>query len=309
MSENPEIPFDVNSSTTCSNCHSTMPSELRFCRNCGFRLGHGGSDTETIRFGSSPSGAVSAPVPAKKRRKISGMAWVFVGLLVFFVAAAAFTAIISPMKRNRTSSGNATPANRSYAGVRDWETTDTKDGATFTAVYPPAGPADKAGLVGGDVIVKFDGQRINNEDEIARALARTPIGKTVDVEYLRDGETHVTKLTTASEDEIKRLTRTFEDRPREQRARFGYEDGDAERVPIPGTKMAGVRLDSIFGSMPADIAGIKEGDVVIEFDGIPIRTPGEMYMRVARAVPYSTVKLIVMRGEEKLEIPVKMGRQ
>ena len=307
MSENPEVPFDVNSSTICSNCHSTMPSELRFCRNCGFRLGHGGSDTETVRFGS-PSGAVSAPVPAKKRRKMSGMAWVFVALLVFFVGAAAFTALISPMTRHR-SSVNETPANRSYAGVKDWETTEGKDGATFTAVYPPEGPADKAGLVGGDVIVKFDGQRITTEDEIARALIRTPVGKTVDIEYLRDGETHTTKLTTASEQEIKRLTRTFEDRPREQRARFGYEDGDSEQVPIPGTKMTGVRLDAIFGSMPADIAGVKEGDVVIEFDGIPIRTPGEMYMRVARAVPYSTVKLIVMRGEEKIEIPVKMGRQ
>ena len=309
MSENPEIPFDVNSSTTCSNCHSAMPSELRFCRNCGFRLGHGGSDTETIRFGSSPSGAVSAPVPAKKRRKMSGMAWVFVGLLVFFVGAAAFTAVIGPKHRNRSSSVNETPVNRSYAGVREWETTETNDGVTFTAAYPPAGPADKAGLVGGDVIVKFDGQRVTNEDEMARALTRIPVGKTIDVEYLRDGETHMTKLTTASEDEIKKLTRTFEDRPRDQRARFGYDDDESQRVPVPGTKISGVRLDSVSGSMPADIAGVKEGDIVIEFDGIPIRTPGEMYMRVMRAVPYATVKLIVMRGEEKLEIPVKMGRQ
>jgi S1-C subfamily serine protease len=239
---------------------------------------------------------------------MSGMAWVFVGLLAFFVCAAAFTALISPMNRHRNTV-NETPVNRSYAGVKDWETTDSNNGATFNAVYPPAGPADKAGLVGGDVIVKFDGQRITTEDEIASALTKTPVGKTVDIEYLRDGETHLTKLTTASEEEIKRLTRTFEDRPREQRARFGYEDSDSEQVPVPGTKISGVRLDAIFGSMPADIAGIKEGDVVIEFDGIPIRTPGELYMRVMRAVPYTTVKLVVMRGEEKLEIPVKMGRQ
>lgn len=307
MSENPEMPFASNSMTTCSNCHSAMPSELRFCRNCGFRLTDGGGDGESTRFGS-PSGAVSAPVPAKKRRKMSGMAWVFLGLLVFFVGAAAFTALIGPKHRNRTAV-TQTPVDRSYAGVKEWETTENKDGATFTAVYPPGGPADKAGLVGGDVIVKFGGQRITNEDEIAQALTRTPVGKTVDIEYLRDGETHQTKLTTASEQEIERLRREFENRPREQRARFGYEDGESERVEIPGTKIAGVRLDEIYGSMPADIAGVKEGDVVIEFDGIPIRTPGEMYMRVMRAVPYSTVKLVVMRGEEKVEIPVKMGRQ
>ena len=141
MSQNPEMPLPVNATpnlTTCSNCHSAMPSELRFCRNCGFRLGHGSSDTETIPF-RSPSGAVSAPVPAKKRRKMSGMAWVFVGLLAFFVCAAAFTALISPMNRHRNAV-NETPVNRSYAGVKDWETTDSNNGATFNAVYPPAPP-------------------------------------------------------------------------------------------------------------------------------------------------------------------------
>jgi len=55
---------------------------------------------------------------------------------------------------------------------------------------------------------------------------------------------------------------------------------------------------------------------VIELDGIPIRTRDEFLMRVRRALPYSTVKLVVMRqGEaegspvQKLEIPVKMGKQ
>ena len=48
-----------------------------------------------------------------------------------------------------------------------------------------------------------------------------------------------------------------------------------ERVPIPGTKLSGVRLDNILQSRAADLAGVKEGDIVIEFDGIPIRTPEE----------------------------------
>ena len=57
------------------------------------------------------------------------------------------------------------------------------------------------------------------------------------------------------------------------------------------------------------MAGIKEGDIVIEFDGIPIRTPEEFLSRVRRAVPYSTIKVVVMRDGEQLEIPVKMGKQ
>ncbi len=46
---------------------------------------------------------------------------------------------------------------------------------------------------------------------------------------------------------------------------------------------------------------------MIEFDGVPIRTEDEFLMRVRRALPYSTVKVVVMRGEgdvkEKVEIP------
>src|SRR5687768_413445 len=106
MSQNPEMPLPVDSNpglTVCSNCHSAMPSELRFCRNCGFRLGESIADSETLPFGSQGGplavGAGSTPLPAKKRRKISGMAWVFIALLVFFIGAAAFTAIISPVRK------------------------------------------------------------------------------------------------------------------------------------------------------------------------------------------------------------------
>jgi len=45
---NPEMDPAV---TSCGNCHAPMPKELRFCRNCGFRLGEGSAEyTETVRF-------------------------------------------------------------------------------------------------------------------------------------------------------------------------------------------------------------------------------------------------------------------
>ena len=317
MSQNPDMPLPVNSTptlTTCSNCHSPMPSELRFCRNCGFRLGDGLAEyQETVRFGGErgplAAGAVSAPVPVRKRRKMSGMAWVFIGLLVFFIGAAAFTAMISPM-RQRVGIVHQ-PVKKSYAGVDEW--VDTDKGLSFEAVFPPNGPADKAGLVGGDVITKFDGQQVKNEDDINKLMVNTPPGKTVDVEYIRDGETKLTKLTTMTDVELKHLSKVFEDRPREARAQFGYNDNEVERVevpgPKPGTKIVGIQLQGILPSRPADLAGIKEGDIVLAFDDIPIRTPEEFLTRVRRAVPYNTVNLTIMRGEEKLVIPVKLGRQ
>ena len=314
--------------TVCSNCHSTMPSELRFCRNCGFRLtSELGGYTAT-----DASGPFVPPATAKKKRRISGMSWIFIGLLVFFVLAAGFTALVAPL-RNSTIV-NRTPINRAVVGA-NFDQTD--DGVLVESVSLPNGPADKAGLIGGDLILNFDGQKIEKDEQLTDLLAKTPIGKTVDVEYSRDGEKKVAKLTTISQDDERKLNREFERRP-EGRAQFGYEDGDAERVPVPGMNIHGVKLGTILRSRPADIAGIKEGDIVIEFDGVPIRTSDEFLMRVRRAQPYSTVKLVVMRGPappegdepsgdepetaprepkqpgetkpfQKLEIPVKLGKQ
>ena len=83
-----------------------MPLGLRFCRNCGFRLGEGTAEyTETVRFedrptsgnGAAPSqyattyGVTSGPMVAsaggklgKRAKKMSGMTWMFIGLLVFY---------------------------------------------------------------------------------------------------------------------------------------------------------------------------------------------------------------------------------
>lgn len=292
---------------TCSNCHSRMQSDLRFCRNCGFRLADA---TGNYTGGPLAAGASSGVVAPKKRRRLSGMAWVFIGLLLFFVCAAAFTAIISP---RRTSVGSAVraPVAKSYIGIDEFKNTD--HGVIINSVSIPDGPADKAGLVGGDVILKFDGQPVQNEDQLDDLMVKTPSGKTVDIEYIRDGEKKTTKLTTMSRDEFRAMDRAFERRP-EGRPHFGYEDGDAERVAVPGTNIYGVKLGTVLRSRPADIAGIKEGDIVIEFDGVPIRTSDEFLMRIRRALPYSTINLVVMRAvegdkHEKLEIPVKLGKQ
>jgi S1-C subfamily serine protease len=300
------------SQTICSNCKSAMPSDLRFCRNCGFRLTSGAGVYTGTGYTDVVPAAGSAPATQKRKRRMSGLSWIFIGLLIFFVCAAAFTALVAPMRKRANISVSA-PVNKSYIGVDGFNKTD--DGVTFESVTTPGGPADKAGLVGGDIILSFDGHKIDDDDQIDDLMSQTPIGKTVDVEYLRDGEKKTTKLTTISLDEYRKLVRDFERRP-EGRTQFGYDDDEAERVKVPGTNIYGVRLGTILRSRPADLAGVKDGDIVTEFDGVPIRTGEEFLMRVRRAVPYTTVKLVVMRGGEgegakfeKVEIPVKLGKQ
>jgi hypothetical protein len=58
---NPEMEPVV---TVCGNCREPMPRQLRFCRNCGYRLGEGSAEyTETVHFQNKPPGVFSGNGP------------------------------------------------------------------------------------------------------------------------------------------------------------------------------------------------------------------------------------------------------
>lgn len=327
-------------STECPNCHAMLPRGMRFCRACGYRLGEGLEEyVETVRLNprvsaeARPQGATAdaskgqkadpfqpqawgamapqaAAMPLSKDSKLSGvrkrkgnwMLWVVLAIVLLSVTGGG---LLTPFAlRSRGSSGRgaaATAATKAFFGINGFKS--DSGGASFEYVTPPDGPADKAGLVGGDVITSFDGQPVKNDGDMRRLLEATPVGKTVDVVFVRDGQTHTTKLTTISKEEGERLGDAFDDRDK------GYlkEGTDIDRVIVPGMNIYGVRLNRIGKSGPADLAGLKDGDIVIEFGGIPTRTRRELEVRIERAQPYSTVTVVVIRDGQRMEIPVKVG--
>ena len=62
-----------------------------------------------------------------------------------------------------------------------------REGALVNDVTPK-GPADKAGIRRGDVIVKFEDRKISSFDDLPRRVASTPPGKTVTLNVIRDGK-------------------------------------------------------------------------------------------------------------------------
>ena len=290
-----------------------MPRGLRFCRNCGFRLGEGVAEyTETMRLpntGANPFGMGNGQMVqgatsgiTRRKKRMSGITWIFLAMVCFFVLAGVTSQFVRQTRVLPTISAPAPP--RSYFGVNSFDTTE--GGVTFDAIEAPDSPADKAGLVGGDIITSFDGHPVKEEDELMDLLGSTPVGKTVDVVYTRDGETHTTKLTTITKGELDGLTKAFASRP-QGRGLLGIDDQRA--IDIPNTTMRGVVLGTVKPSLPADMAGLKSGDIVIEFAGTPIRTAEELNHRIQRAIPYETIDVVVLRDGERLKIPVKMGRR
>ena len=313
---------DQSGSIACAQCGAPMPREMRFCRSCGNRLGEGPAEyTETVRFPNAPSATgarFTAPftpgmyaplsqqtgrgVPRRRRLGLTGMTWMWIVLGVMFATGGGLSMLKGP--RIPRPAAIAT-SSRSYFGVNQF--TVANGGVTFKVVEPPGSPADKAGLVGGDIVTTFDGRPVRKSDEIMSLLRQTPIGKTVEVIYLRDGEIKKTQLTTISEDQFDQLSEAFDNRP-EGRGIFGFRSERTTPISIPETKTYGVRIDYLEPNGPAMLFGIKEGDIITEFDGVPIRTAAELLSRARRGIPYNVVKVVVIRDGQRVEVPVTLAK-
>lgn len=305
----------------CGQCGASMPLAMRFCRNCGNRLGEGPAEyTETEILpgarahttGTTPFyPSVNAPLiqqsggkfaGRKKRLGFVGTTWLWIGLAGLFGVGG----LMSLVKKGVRPPVSVSVADtRSFTGINNFDTTD--GGVTFKNVDPPGGPADKAGLVGGDIITSFDGHPVKEENDLSDLLGHTPVGKTVEVTYLRDGVAHTAQLTTISREETRRLAREF-DRRVEGKGKFGFESDRMTRIRDSATKVFGVRLDWVDEDGPAALFGIKPGDIITDFDNVPIRTPDEFLSRVRRAIPFKTIYLGIIRDGQRMVIPMKIGK-
>lgn len=270
----------------CPRCHSSVAPGMQFCRTCGFRLFDGGppmSSYAAAQMQQNPS------YGSKARR--SGPHWLIWVIIALIVSSAIGGGFLIREKRPT-----------SYIGVDEMESAE--GGAMIGTVSPPGSAADKAGLIGGDVITALNGQPIRSSREFTNFLSKLPVGTIVEVAYIRDGVAKSTKLTTISRDELNELNDEFDDQPQ---GKFGV--SRYKRVPVPGQNIYGVRVGNVEKNDPAYIAGMRDDDVVIQMDDIPIRTSDELESRIHRAKPDSVVKVIVMRGPVQMEIPVKVGEK
>jgi hypothetical protein len=72
----------------------------------------------------------------------------------------------------------------------------------------------------------------------------------------------------------------------------------------PGLRLTGVRTGS-----PADVAGLKAGDVIIEFGGAPVKDLFEYSNALYSHKPGDDVAVVVLRGGQRLTLQVKLGKR
>ena len=81
-------------------------------------------------------------------------------------------------------------------------------------------------------------------------------------------------------------------------------------IPDMGaTEVSGVRLTGVRADSPADRAGLKAGDIIVEFGGTPIKDLYGYTDALYAHKPGDTIDVVVLRGTERLTLKVTLGRR
>jgi serine protease Do len=186
---------------------------------------------------------------------------------------------------------------RGWLGVRIQEVTDDiaeslsmpKASGALVAGVTEGGPAEKAGLEPGDVIVTFDGREVPEMDDLPRMVADTAIGKAVDVEVLRKGERRTIKVELGRLEDGEAVTTaatpgSTPDEPAAPTAVLGLKLSELTPALKEQFKLAdtvkGVVVTEVDPASAAAEKRIQAGDVIVEVAQEAITTPADVAAKV-----------------------------
>jgi serine protease Do len=187
-----------------------------------------------------------------------------------------------------------------------------KDSGEIVRSVVANGPAGRAGLVQGDVIVKVNGQPVTPDQTVSYLVANTPVGTRIPLEIVRGG---------------KRATVTVQvgERPTEEalaKLSGGNSSTQGDNTPAPtvpqralGLSLApvtpelaraanlpagvhGVIITSVDPNADAAEQGLQRGDLIVSVNNQPVISPAQVIaaVDVARKAGRSSVLLLVKRG-------------
>jgi serine protease Do len=199
---------------------------------------------------------------------------------------------------------------------------DKARGAMVSGV-PENGPAARAQIRRGDVIVKFDGKDVPDSRRLPRLVAETPVDKTVPVEVWRQNRIVTLEVRLGE----------LEDEPQQASATpGGRQPGQAPQSPaqpqVLGMTLApvtpelrarfnldervrGVVVTAVADNSVAAERGIRPGDVIVEVAQGEVTTPQQAQdrIRAQRDAGRSSVLMMIERGgsQRAVALPVAPG--
>jgi serine protease Do len=188
---------------------------------------------------------------------------------------------------------------------------DESKGALVGGVFGGS-PAEKSGLKRGDIILKFDGHDINKTSDLPQLVSSTPVGKSVEIEILRDGKKQNLNVV---------LGRQPSDGEAESGGKKGEGSGQkaagvlglivknlsVEEAHRFGIKQGtGVLISRVEPGSSAEAAGIMPGDLLMEVNGKAIDSAGSYEKATSDLKKGGFVRLLVRRDNETIYVAFKI---
>ncbi len=182
-------------------------------------------------------------------------------------------------------------------------------------------PAEKAGVKPGDVVLEYNGQRVEGMEQFGRMVRETPPGREVKLTISRNGATQ-TLDGGARQPQVSRSRGTFlpalrcpsftcpisrrSSRPlRSPMLGVEAESLGSQLAVYFGVK-EGVLVRSVLDNTPAQKAGIKAGDVITKVDGMAVTTPSELSSAVRAANAKKTYAIELVRDRKPVTVSVNV---
>jgi serine protease Do len=179
-------------------------------------------------------------------------------------------------------------------------------GGALVAEPQKDGPAVKAGVEAGDVIVSIDDRPVQDARDLARRIGGMPPNATVKLGLVRKGEQKTITMT------LGELPNTREARAdRDIPDREGRFDGSNLGLSLaPAGREPGVVVTEVDPSSPSAEFGFRPGDVILEVAGKTVGTPAEVRRALsgARAEGKHSVLLRVKSDQGTRFVAIPLGR-
>jgi len=183
-------------------------------------------------------------------------------------------------------------------------------------------PAEKAGLKVNDVVLEYNGQRVEGTEGFIRMVRETPTGRAAKLQISRDGNVQVLTTTIGQRKDTawgKGFNITIPPIPpiphidvpkpiltmRTPRVGLETESLSGQLADFFGVK-EGVLVRSVDKDSAADRAGFKAGDVVVKVDGQRVSRPRDISDELRSGGDKKTVPVEIVRNKKEMTLNLEL---
>nr|WP_227869846.1 DegQ family serine endoprotease [Undibacterium parvum] len=171
------------------------------------------------------------------------------------------------------------------------------------------GPAEKAGLQDGDVILKFNGVAVEKSSDLPRMVGVTKPGSKAVVSVWRKGAAREVTVTIAEVEADKSAQKADKKSKKEQASNvlgiYVSDLSDAQRKEVPGGQ--GVVIDTVDGA--AAQVGLRAGDIILTMNNADVKDAKQFAAMLAKLDPKKAAVLLVRRGDATQFVPIRPQAQ